>query len=187
MKIILYALLLLCTAPSLAAGNIEDAPDQTTSHTGVGATEQEACTRARSLASEDSREPGPCVCEMHGNTNICHAESTRPGSRSATMIPPKVQARPAEAPARLTTSTASAPTQEEACKKAQAMAGKDSDAGECACQARGNGVTCKVQSVDVAPTSSVIDTIKKPLRELAKCNPADTDCKQPSRSFGSRS
>lgn len=97
MKIILYALLLLCTGPLLAAGNIEYDSDQTTSHTGVGSSEKEACAMAQSSASEDKRVAGPCTCEIRNKKNICYADSTKARSRSVTVPSSKAQTRPTAA------------------------------------------------------------------------------------------
>jgi len=96
MKIIFHALLLLCTGPLLAAGNIEDNPDQTTSHTGVGSSEKEACAMAQSSASEDKRVAGPCTCEIRNKKNICYADSTKAGSRSAKARPSEVPPNPSQ-------------------------------------------------------------------------------------------
>lgn len=78
------------------------------------------------------------------------------------------------------TSTASAPTAEEACKKAQAMAGKDGNSGECACQVRAKVSICRVQSNGANPTNAVdnvISAVKKEIRKRSKCNPDEKDCK----------
>lgn len=73
------------------------------------------------------------------------------------------------------TSTASAPTAEEACKKAQSMAGKDGNSGECACQVRAKVSICRVQSTG-AKHDTAVGNVKEKIRELAECNPDDNDC-----------
>lgn len=84
------------------------------------------------------------------------------------------------------TSTATAPSADEACNKAQTMAregiGEDNDrtVGQCACQTRGSMNICRVQSTGPKPGFSVIGAAKKEIRERTKCKPDEQDCK-PSR------
>lgn len=78
-------------------------------------------------------------------------------------------------------STASAPTSDEACRKAQSIAGNGGNPSECACDRRGQVSICRVQTSGPKPAGSAIGTTKEKLRDLTKCKPEDKDCKPPTR------
>ncbi len=78
-------------------------------------------------------------------------------------------------------STASAPTSDEACRKAQSIAGNGGNPSECACDRRGQVSICRVYTAGPKPAGSPIDATKEKLRDLTKCKPEDKDCKPPTR------
>lgn len=76
------------------------------------------------------------------------------------------------------TTTASGPTETEACNQAKVIAEKNNTIGECSCQNRGSRFICKVQSEAAKPDVSIVNKAKDALRESIKCDPAkDKDCK----------
>lgn len=76
------------------------------------------------------------------------------------------------------TFTATAPSADEACDQAQALAGEGGKTvGQCACQTRGGTSICRVQATGPKPETSLIGAAKGKVRGLAKCKPGDKDCK----------
>jgi hypothetical protein len=77
------------------------------------------------------------------------------------------------------TSTAAAPSADEACNKATDMAKAEHGVvGQCACQTTGDSSICRVQSTGPKPEGSLIGSAKRKVRELAECEPEDKNCKR---------
>lgn len=74
-------------------------------------------------------------------------------------------------------STSSAPTEEQACKRAMQLAGEHGTPEKCTCQERGKMHICKVSSSGPKPEGSAIGTLKGKIREKLQCKPNEKDCK----------
>jgi hypothetical protein len=72
--------------------------------------------------------------------------------------------------------TASAPTEEQACKRAMQLAGEHGALGKCTCQVRGKIHICRVPSSSPKPEGSAIGTLKGKIREELQCKPNKIDC-----------
>lgn len=77
------------------------------------------------------------------------------------------------------TSTASAPSADEACNQAQVIAKNEGKVvGQCACQTQGNTSICRVQSTGPKPETSVVSTLKDKIRDhVVKEKPSVEDGK----------
>lgn len=81
----------------------------------------------------------------------------------------------------ISTITANATSTDEACMRARVLAMDQGKPSECACQIRGTANICRVQSSGPKPASSVINALKKELRDRYGCRPDDKDCKPATR------